>query len=282
MTKIIFTADLHGDQRLYDPLFDLAHQEKAAAILIGGDMLPKEGDFFKLFDRQRRFIRRYLKSTLKKNARRNPPIPVYAMLGNDDWAGNLPYLQELEAQGLLVIIHGKKFSLPGGFELIGYGNVPPTPFSIKDWERMDLPEVPLEDQYPTAFLSDGHGMKPINTLAFFQGQKTIEEELYELPIPDSYQKTVYVFHAPPFQSKLDHLYDGRPIGSRAIRLFIETHQPLLTLHGHIHESPYLSGAYLDHIGKTICLNPGQKDNTLHAVILDLERPEETLRHTVMG
>jgi Icc-related predicted phosphoesterase len=282
MSKIIFTADLHGDNGLYDQLFDLGHKEKATALLIGGDMLPKEGDFFKLFDQQKKFIRRHLKSVLKKNARRNPSIPVYAMLGNDDWAGNLPYLRELETQGLLFIVHGKKFSLPGGFELIGYGNVPPTPFIIKDWERIDLPEVSLEDQYPTAFLSDPKGMKPIKTLAYFQGQKTLGEELNDLPIPYSYQKTIYAFHAPPFQTKLDHLYDGRPIGSRAIRRFIEKHQPFLTLHGHIHESPYLSGSYLDRIGKTLCVNPGQMGNTLHAVILDLDRPEETIRHTVLG
>jgi Icc-related predicted phosphoesterase len=282
MTKIIFTADLHGDNGLYDQLFDLAHKEKAAAVLIGGDMLPKEGNFFKLFDQQKKFIRRYLKTALKKFYRRNPGITLYAMFGNDDWAGNLQYLGELESQGLLFVIHGKKFGLPGGFELIGYGNVPPTPFIIKDWERIDLPEVPLEHQYPAAFLSDAKGMKPINPLTYFQEQKTIEEELRELPISDLYQKTIYVFHAPPFQTTLDHLYDGRPIGSRAIRRFIEAHQPLLTLHGHIHESPYLSGSYRDRIGKTLSVNPGQMGNILHAVILDLERPEETIRHTVLG
>jgi Icc-related predicted phosphoesterase len=74
------------------------------------------------------------------------------------------------------------------------------------------------------------------------------------------------FHAPPHGSGLDNAPQltpdlkvetsmGQPIlisvGSTATRRFIETHHPLLGLHGHIHESPGVAK-----LGRTLCINPG--------------------------
>lgn len=63
-------------------------------------------------------------------------------------------------------------------------------------------------------------------------------------------------------------------GSLAIREFIEKYQPLLTLHGHIHQSYRLTGEYKQNIGRTICVNPGTGINRktgkhkLYAVLFD--------------
>jgi len=67
-----------------------------------------------------------------------------------------------------------------------------------------------------------------------------------------------------------------------VRAFIEEHQPPLTLHGHIHESPMVSGSYAERIGRTLCVNPGQSPERLHAVIFDTDDPYTTLVHTVFG
>jgi Icc-related predicted phosphoesterase len=94
-----------------------------------------------------------------------------------------------------------------------------------------------------------------------------------------------MMHSPPFGTKLDLIQGGNPAGSRSIKTFIEGNQPLLTLHGHIHESPEVSGAYFDRIGKTISINPGQfvfsgRDSIkLHAVTFEVEAIEDTLAHT---
>jgi Icc-related predicted phosphoesterase len=70
-----------------------------------------------------------------------------------------------------------------------------------------------------------------------------------------------------------------------MKTFIEKNQPLLTLHGHIHESPQLSGTFCDRIGETLSINPGQfiwtgrEVHPLHAVTFEIERVEETLTHT---
>ncbi len=60
----------------------------------------------------------------------------------------------------------------------------------------------------------------------------------------------------------------------------------MTLHGHIHESPEVSGAYTDRIAETLCINPGQLTFTdrgpseLSAVTFEVEDPEKTLTHTL--
>ena len=122
----------------------------------------------------------------------------------------------------------------------------------------------------------------IDAVTHFSRHHTMEEELVKLPLPNSYQETVYVMHAPPFRTNLDALYDGRSVGSRAIRQFIEENQPYLTLHGHIHEAPSRSGSYRDKIGNTVCVNPGQGSKDLHAVVFELEDVLNTMNHTIFG
>jgi Icc-related predicted phosphoesterase len=94
---------------------------------------------------------------------------------------------------------------------------------------------------------------------------------------------IFNFHCPPYDSKIDtapeldatlkpKIESGGlrmiPVGSKAVRTAIEEHQPLLGLHGHIHESP---GTFK--IGRTLCLNPGSEysDGILRGVILNLDK-----------
>lgn len=56
---------------------------------------------------------------------------------------------------------------------------------------------------------------------------------------------------PPYATTLDRLTNSTPVGSPAVRRFIEDHQPHLCITGHIHESPGI-----DFIGRTKILNAG--------------------------
>ena len=58
-----------------------------------------------------------------------------------------------------------------------------------------------------------------------------------------------------------------PVGATSVRKAIEEYQPLLGLHGHIHESRGVA-----RLGRTICINPGSRYNEgiLQGVIIDLE------------
>ncbi len=98
---------------------------------------------------------------------------------------------------------------------------------------------------------------------------------------------VFCIHVPPYQSTIDEAplitkdmkYDmssGRvqmvPVGSTAVRKIIEKYQPLLGLHGHIHESPGFI-----HIGRTQCLNPGSEyaEGILKAFLVEINGPKIT-------
>jgi hypothetical protein len=98
----------------------------------------------------------------------------------------------------------------------------------------------------------------------------------------SFESAIFNFHIPPYDSGLDTAPkiagDLRvvaemgqpvmiPVGSRAIRESIETHQPMLGLHGHIHESRGTTT-----IGRTLCINPGSEygEGILHGAVVDLE------------
>ena len=70
-----------------------------------------------------------------------------------------------------------------------------------------------------------------------------------------------------------------PVGSRAVREFIEQHQPIVSLHGHIHES---RGAV--RIGRTVAINPGSTygEGVLDGAIIDIEDGEVVSHQLVSG
>jgi len=100
-------------------------------------------------------------------------------------------------------------------------------------------------------------------------------------VPDM-RKAIFNLHVPPYNSELDtaaildadfrpKLQGGKvltgPVGSTAVRAAIERYQPLLGLHGHIHEA---KGS--KRIGPTLCVNPGSSYNSgrIDGVLIDLE------------
>jgi len=93
------------------------------------------------------------------------------------------------------------------------------------------------------------------------------------------RNAVFNIHVPPYKSGLDEAPEldkdlhpvlaGNsmiPVGSTALREAIEKNQPLLSLHGHIHE-----GRGTTRIGKTLCINPGSmyEQGTLLGAIVAL-------------
>ncbi len=103
------------------------------------------------------------------------------------------------------------------------------------------------------------------------------------------ERAIFNFHCPPTGTSLDFAPVLTPdlkvvtsgggvqlqhVGSQAVRELIAERQPLLSLHGHIHES-----RSVDHVGRTICFNPGSEytEGVLDGVILDFDGPR-VLRH----
>ena len=98
-------------------------------------------------------------------------------------------------------------------------------------------------------------------------------------VPDM-GRAIFNFHAPPYGTGLDEApaLDGslrpmhggavmKPVGSTAVRDAIVKHQPLLSVHGHIHESRGVKK-----MNRTLAINPGSVygDGVLQGAVLDLD------------
>lgn len=72
---------------------------------------------------------------------------------------------------------------------------------------------------------------------------------------------IFCPHSPPYDTACDRLRSGTPVGSEAIRTFVEREQPDLVLCGHIHES---RGE--DTIGRSRIVNPGPVASGHYALV----------------
>lgn len=248
MSTFVYASDLHGNREAYDRLFDL----DADAVVLGGDLLPHtKGTLEARLSAQQVFARDYLAARLVSR-------PCFWIAGNDDWAAALPFLE-----GKGTPIHGRAVPFLDDYWIAGCAHVPVTPFGMKDHDRFDS-EGWTPRSNPQRFLfSTAEGVAN-GTLEAVRSRGTIAADLDRLAAQSDPAKTVYVTHSPPWGTSLDRLYDGRPVGSRAIRDFIERRRPPLTLHGHVHES-----AGVDRIGGTVSVNPGDSLGALRAVRVDL-------------
>ncbi len=108
----------------------------------------------------------------------------------------------------------------------------------------------------------------------------IDALMMQVKRPDA---LVMNLHVPPFKSGLDDAPElnselkvqsnlgqtrFKPVGSTAVRAAIERYQPLLSLHGHIHEAHASCK-----IGRTVCINPGSdySEGVLHGVLATLHK-----------
>ncbi len=281
--RIVYTSDLHGHLALYRAAGEAALRYAANALILGGDLCPgtPSASNVDLPQTQPEFLLRQLQPLLSEWRQARPELRMFAIPGNDDCQTILPALGELESHRLLENLHGTAKTL-GDYTLVGLSYVPPTPFAIKDFERRDLTgDCAVGVQTAWATLGGSHGFEPIASFAnYLSTRPSIEEELERLPVTAP-ARTVAVVHSPPFGTVCDLLLSRQHIGSRALRQWIERHQPLLTLHGHIHESPWVSKAFCQRLGATIVINPGCDYERPHLVFVDLADFAE-VEHSIYG
>ena len=278
-----FASDLHGRLQRYESLFNAILRDRPGLVILGGDLLPLHGfsnewmgDFLTEF-----LVARFqsLRLALKDQFPR-----VFLILGNDDPRAEEPVILEAERDGLWDYLHNKCV----GFRerlFFGYAFVPPTPFRLKDWERYDVSRYadPGCIEPP-----DGMHSTPVSEREV--KHSTIEGDLRLLTGTQDLTDAVFLFHTPPHDTKLDRAaLDGKMIdhapldvhvGSIAVRRFIEKRQPLLTLHGHIHESARITGSWKDRIGKTWMFSAAHDGPELALVRFRLDALEQATRELV--
>jgi len=181
-------------------------------------------------------------------------VRLYVMLGNDDE----PALREVLARSPVVVDpEDRIIELGEGFQMLSCGFANPTPWH----SPREMPEVELQRH-----------------LEYLAGQ--LEEPA----------RSVFNLHVPPIQTAIDTapvvdenlspVIQGSsilmgPAGSIAVRAVIEQYQPLISLHGHIHESRGTA-----RIGKTVCINPGSAygEGVLHGALFELDKRKGLKRH----
>jgi uncharacterized protein len=250
-----YTAQFHGhEERLDDTTVEDFEQRAANSGLYTERMEPDEYQHYAdhpdqvevLFERvMRRTVQRWLEYA--KTRLDGSPVIIYSVPGNDD---PLAVDDVLLAHGdeRLRFVEGEIIELAPGMEMLstGYTNVTP-------W---DTPREYSEDQ--------------------------IREHLKRMTGRLQHPETaIFNIHAPPYNSRLDTApllgqdlkvktaagaQMTAPVGSVAVREAIEDVQPLLTLHGHIHES---GGSVT--IGRTTAINVGSEygEGILRGVLLTI-------------
>lgn len=259
--RFLYVTDLHGDRRAYARLPELCKQQGVSILVNGGDLLPKHGD---MRQAQGEFLRHDMPALLDACA--SAGIRYYALFGNDDLrAWHDEWLALVDSCAHAFDLERRWLELDGGYFIRGNSWVPDYPFGLKDWclrDRPDATPVPTRRSITTSPAGIDVIADPV---AFFAARPTMQEHLETLVDPAlPMDRCVLVTHAPPHGLGLGLLHDHTDVGSRGVRAFIERHQPLLTLSGHIHESPEVSrswGGNAHHTarsGRTTCHQPGQE------------------------
>lgn len=249
MFKFIYTTDLHGNCTKFNNILDFAIKEKISLIHLGSDFLPKSRD---ILEKQQDFISNFFIPYYKRAQENN--IKIFVFFGNDDLyclknnlrKNNINLLDETE----------ENFE---GYKFIAYPYVCDHPFGLKHASKLDYSgwERPPCD-YGVEILKTH--TKSIPDIDFYLSQKTtIEKDLKKIKADN---KTIMSFHMPPSKLGMDACYTREQnvyvyVGSDSIYNWIEKEQPIISLHGHIHESYDITKIWKSDLGKTLVIQPGQ-------------------------
>jgi Icc-related predicted phosphoesterase len=304
-TRVFFTTDVHGSTVVFKKFINAGKFYEAQVLILGGDMIGKmvvpivsqgsrrfsanylgklydvyEGeeldkleatlensglypvrltpDEVQAYKENRSLVEiRFAELAKERLSRwldiaeerlRGTGIRCYVQPGNDD-----PYEIDsvFRTSEIIQNVDGRLIQLDDDHEMINVGAANQTPWNC--------PRDKTEEQL----------------------EQMIEKVAANLKNPS---QAVFNLHVPPHNTNLDIApeldetltpklslgggFKMVPVGSKAVRKSIEKYQPLLGLHGHIHES-----RSAQKIGKTMCINPGSEygEGVLRGVVLELSR-----------
>ncbi|MEA2506647.1 MAG: uncharacterized protein QOH48_1265 [Actinomycetota bacterium] len=301
--RLYYASDIHGSEKLWRKFINAATFYEAQVLIMGGDLTGKvmvplveqrPGEWVaQVFGKKQKAKGEDKVAELERNIRVNGFYPVrcdqneFTKLQEDETHRDEVFHQVMrgELQRWLEFAAGRLegsgircFLMPGNDD---------------DWDIDDvLGEAAPPVESVEGRLTEFDGVQMIssawaNPTPWDSPRELPEEELLERLEklaaelrPDV--PAIFNLHCPPFDSGLDvapELTDdlrvvregGEPklisVGSTSVRTLIERHQPMLALHGHIHESRAAA-----EIGRTICINPGSaySQGVLDGAVVDIE------------
>jgi Icc-related predicted phosphoesterase len=298
MPRIFFATDLHGSEMCWRKFLNAAKFYDADVLICGGDMTGKaivpiveeDGRFTLTMAGQTQTVGPGEVGDVEAQIRRKGYYPLrvtperLAELDGDADT-RIHTFQEVMLDGVQRWMDMAKDKLGGSgvrvFVCPGNDDEMEVDDVVRKSEMVQLGEGKLVEIDGFSMISTGwSNHTPWNT-----HREETEEQLGErieamaMQIKDP-SHAIFNLHCPPYKSGLDEapaidadlklLHGGRalrPVGSTAVRESIEKHQPLLSLHGHIHES---KGAVK--LGKTLAINPGSsyEEGMLMGAIIQLD------------
>jgi uncharacterized protein len=284
MKKFLITTDLHQHPSKWKQLGKVALEENPDAVLIAGDILPKDRGVAG----QREFFPRL--RGLLTGMRDQTGARVLLYLSNDDGHFLEPLLDALETRKLCVNMNQRVYR-DGGLVFCGMNKVRDYPFGYKHYCVPDENWLADPVQYcgeGITFDEQGEEVVIPDLRQHLLAKRSLLQHLEDLKaklLPGEMERSVWLVHQPPAGLGMDLCGSGAQVGSPALLRFIQDNQPLLGCSGHIHESPHQpDGRWAAQIGRTTWIQPGQLHDRLHYVTLNItdELEVSDLRHSIFG
>jgi len=185
-------------------------------------------------------------------------VQFYMMPGNDDDFG---VDEQIARSSYVINPAGQTIQLDEYHELISFDYANPTPWNTpREWS---------EEEYYSRIKERAASLRDV-------------------------RRAVFMIHVPPYDSGLDTAPEldknlrpkvtmgdvlRIPVGSTGVRRALQELQPMVSIHGHVHEAPGQSK-----IGRTICFNAGSEANQgiLRGFVLDLGKDKLDRAFRVQG
>ncbi|HTU15765.1 MAG TPA: hypothetical protein VMF31_11250 [Solirubrobacterales bacterium] len=289
--KVFYASDIHGTEVLWRKFLNAAKSFDADVLIMGGDLTGKavvplvaEGDGYvvDLFGERQTVNGEEQISELERKIRGKGMYPhrmtreevdrVAAMSEDDreDWFAEVM----LKTFDSWLDLAGERLkdSDASCFVMPGNDDPPGVEEAIVAASGVEACDGLVVEFNGYSMVSLGYS----NPTPFDSPRELSEDEIIRrvdemvTRVPDL-SRCIFNLHVPPYDSQLDtapELDEDKnvvmagsepktvPVGSTAVRDVIERHQPMLALHGHVHES---AGAV--RIGRTLCINPGSDYHT---------------------
>lgn len=289
--RLYYASDIHGTEVLWRKFLHAPSVYEAEVIVMGGDLTGKaviplipdgEGIDCELFGQPEHAATAEERAELEHRIRSNGMYPHVmsarevervAALSEDEreeWFAEV-MLETFDrwmalAEERLADTDVRCFVMPGNDDPPGVDR------TIERAVRVEACDERVVEFGPYTMASLGYS----NITPFDSPREVDEDELYRrveamVGQVEDLSRCIFNLHVPPYKSQLDTAPEldaelrvvataGQPrmipVGSTAVRELIERFQPLLALHGHVHES---RGA--TRIGRTLCINPGSDYHT---------------------
>jgi Icc-related predicted phosphoesterase len=289
-TVLYYASDIHGSEVLWRKFLNAAAGYRAQVLVMGGDVTGKvvvplvegpDGVRFELFGEAHELTDPAEIEEAENRIRANGMYPTrmraedvrdVAGMTEDEKEAWFASVMRRTFDGWLALADERLDASVRCFVMPGNDDPEGVDDAIEHAARVEECDGRIVEFGGHTMISLGYA----NRTPFDSPRELDEDELYRRVASladqvDDLSHCVFNLHVPPHDSSLDTapaltddlevVMSGSapklvPVGSTAVRELIERYQPLLSLHGHVHESP---GA--TRIGRTLSVNPGSDYHT---------------------